>query len=740
MARPRTTAALPHVLIAATAFAAPRELRAQGSPTPTRVTVVLSGGADEALAQLGVLEVLEELRVPVDRIVGCEFGAIIGGMYAAGATPREMEELLTSQQWIDALEGRIPREELSWRRKQDTRDFLFPLPFGVGTSGLTLPRGVLDTRWLDQLVSERCFGVLGVTDFERLQPAFRAVATDLATGERVVIGSGDLVSALLASAATPVLFAPVEIDGRLLTSGSLSDELPIDVALELGADVVVAVGTTVPPLQPERIVSFLDAAEQVILLRADEARRRALGELRLQDVLIALPPEEALERTPDDARKRIERGRRAAGAVAARLAELALDVPAWDRRSAERIASRPEPPMVRSIRFEDDSGLSDAVLAARLETRPGARLEPHVLADDLARLQGLDLYERVTLRLEPAEDGTADLVVATDLAPSAPLYPRIGALVEGFVGGDASFVVGAAVTWMPLDRLGAEWRNRVELGDRVLVQSEYYQPLDAGQRWFVAPSVTYEQRRLRFEEGDSPAVFDVASAELRLDVGRRIGEWGELRTGLLRGNSESDLVAGDPEVWSSDDSDEGAIAASFAVDTLDATDFPRRGARGRAEVVTPVSWLGGEDESYLAASADLAWSRGRTTLVPGFEFDTALDDQGSLANSFALGGFLRLSGLERDERAGAHLLLARVAGWYALDPPGAGRKMLRSYLGGSLEAGGVWLDRDDIDLDGLSLGASAFYGLQTPVGPLYVGVGVTEPGEVAGFLVYGRPF
>ena len=747
MARPRTTAAASLVLLAVGALAPAATASAQGPPTPARepatharVTLVLSGGADEALAQVGVLAVLEERRVPVDRIVGCEFGAIIGGLYAAGATPRELEELLTSQPWLDALEGRLPREQLSWRRKQDSRDFLFGLPFGIGSSGIELPRGVLSTRRLGQIVSERCFGVLGVTDFERLQTPFRAVATDLATGRPVVLSSGDLPSALLASAATPAVFAPVEIDGRLLASGSLSNELPVDVALELGTDVVVAVVTSVPPLTVEQLVSFLDVADQVIRLRADEASRRSLEALREQDVLIALPAERDPKRTPDDQRRRVERGRRAAGSMAERLAPLALDEEGWQRLAAQRLARRPAPPLIRAVRFEDDSGLANTVLAARLETRPGRTLDAGVLAHDLARLYGLDLYERVTLRLEDVEDGAADLVVATDLDPTAPLYPRIGAAVEGFVGGDASFVVGAAITWTPLDSLGSEWRNRVELGDRVSLESEFYQPLDAGQRWFVAPSVRLDQRRLRFEQGPSPAVFDVTSYELRLDVGRRFGEWAEVRAGLLRGQSESDLVAGDPAVWSSDDTDQGAVATSFAVDTLDATDFPRQGARADVELVTPVEWLGGEDDSYLAARADVAWSRGRATLVPGVEFDTALDDEGSLANSFALGGFLRLSGLERDERAGAHLLLARVVGWFALDPPGAGRKMLRTYVGGSIEAGGVWLDRDDIELDDLALGGSAFLAVQSPIGPLYVGVGAAEPGQYAAFLVYGGQY
>lgn len=722
-------------------FALPAQAQDVPKEPRPRVALVLSSGGARALAHVGVIEALEELRVPVDLVVGSETGALIGGLYAAGLGTAEIRELIESDAWISALDGKVPRRSLSWRQRTVERDFLVALPVALGPERMGLRSGFARTRWISWLLSSATFRVAGVSEFDHLPIPFRAVTADLATGGRVVLDRGQLATAMLASFATPGAYTPVDLDGRQLASGAILSPLPVDIAQGAGAEIVLLVDVASSVDTEERLDSFLSADLQARLVAGEIHRARGLARLGPRDVHIQPEATDLEEDNFRAAAAWIAAGRAAVEAHAETLRELSLDEGAWERHQARRIARlEPFAPLSR-IQFRDDSGLSRDILDARVESRVGAPADPAEVRRDLRRLYGLDYHERIDVSLEDAGEGTQALVFDAHASPDDLWAPRAGVAFEGVFGQDASFVGGGSFTVRPINSLGAEWRNRIELGSRILVFSEFWQPIEDSATWFVAPAVGYSQFRATLTEDDSAiASFDVLSVSGRVDVGRTLGDVGDFRVGLVRSYAEASLAIGDPAANQGGSLEQGFGEARLSIDTLDSLALPREGTIARALGTVPLDFLGGDAASYASLEFDHAHTFGRTTLVIGGEYGTALDDEDGLAAFFPLGGFLRLSGLGRDSVGGAHAALGRLVGWYALSERQLERRLVNWYVGGSVEAGQTWLDRDDISLGDLRPSGSVFVAADTILGPIFVGAGLTSPGEFAGFLTFGNLF
>ena len=231
-------------------------------PEPTVVTsaerrptigLVLSGGGARGGAHLGVLRALEELNVPVDVIAGTSIGAIIGGLYASGMSVDEIEHVIETIDWDAAFLGDTPRELMSFRRKRDDDLFLVEQKPGLNDGQLTLPLGIVQGQVIDLILIEQTLPVAHIRDFDELPIPFRAVSTDITTGEAVVLGSGNLAEAIRASMSVPAVLAPIDIDGRLLVDGGIAMNLPIEVARQMGAEVIIAVDISAPLFRREQL-------------------------------------------------------------------------------------------------------------------------------------------------------------------------------------------------------------------------------------------------------------------------------------------------------------------------------------------------------------------------------------------------------------------------------------------------------------------------------------------------------
>lgn len=249
-----------------------------------RVGVALAGGGAKAAASIGVLKVLAEEGIPVSAVAGTSMGALVGGMLSAGYTPDEIEKLFLATDWNDIFRDTPPRAFLTQEQKEAGSRYLLEFYFENGR--FVPPTGLSAGQKLANLLAAKTLAASfqAGMDFDKLPVPFRAVATDLETGSEVVLGRGLLHDAMRASAAIPVVFQPVELQGRLLADGGLANNLPVDVVKTMNVDVVIAVDSSSRPETREHLTSLLDIMGQSVTITVQKESRRQAA---LADLVIA---------------------------------------------------------------------------------------------------------------------------------------------------------------------------------------------------------------------------------------------------------------------------------------------------------------------------------------------------------------------------------------------------------------------------------------------------------------------
>ncbi len=712
--------------------------RAESAAARPRVGLVLGGGGARGAAHIGVLKELERLQVPVDAIAGTSMGAIVGGLYSIGMSADELEELVGSLDWAVALSDRPNREYLDFRRKQD--DSEVPIDFELGLRGteLVLPRGAIQGQKLDMLLRELTLGVSHIENFDDLPIPFRAVASDIERGEIWVMDKGDLAQSIRASMSVPGVFSPVRIDDRLLVDGGLVGNLAVHVMQEMGVDIIIAVDVEFPLYLIDELDSVLTISEQMLTILIRKETLRQIERLGDEDILIRPELGTFASTNFDGIVEAIEPGVVAARNQEDKLKALAVDDVAWRAYVAQR--PRPVAPAttLSFVRVVHDDRLLSQVLMSRLTIAAGDPVDHALLAQNADRLYGLGLYEKVSYELVE-EDGGVGVVYRTRSKSWGPNFLQFGVSLEDDFEGSTAFNLEARMTRAAINRLGAEWRTDLRLGTDPKLFSEFYQPLSFDSRLFVAPHVNIEQTNLNAFANDATiARLRLSGAEAGIDLGRELGRIGEFRIGVFRGLGEARVRVGDPALPNVD-FDTGGAFARLRFDTLDSTRFPRSGLR--SDIKWTLSRPGfGADLHFdtIEGEASQTWSRGKNSLQLGLSYATTLESESGVQDFFPLGGFLRLSGLERGEIAGPHAGLAKLV-YYRRVGDTTGIMDTPVYLGVSAEAGNVWRTRSEMSFDSLILNGSLFAGFDTFIGPVYIAAGFAEHGQTNFYLFIGAP-
>lgn len=205
-----------------------------------KVGLVLGGGGAKGVAHVGVLKVLEEAGIPVDYIAGTSMGAIVGGLYAIGYSPTEIDSMISRQDWTMLLSDRVERSDLSFPEKENSERYILSLPFGKDKKDRAFS-GVIKGQNLQNLFSNLTIGYHDSVDFSAFPIPFACVAVDVVNGREHVFRRGSLPLAMRASMAIPAVFTPVRLDSMMLVDGGLNNNYPADVALAMGADVLIGV-------------------------------------------------------------------------------------------------------------------------------------------------------------------------------------------------------------------------------------------------------------------------------------------------------------------------------------------------------------------------------------------------------------------------------------------------------------------------------------------------------------------
>ncbi|WP_455211116.1 patatin-like phospholipase family protein [Kaarinaea lacus] len=701
------------------------------------VGLVLSGGGARGASHVGVLKVLEELRIPVDIITGTSMGAIGGGLYAYGYSPEEMQRILTQTDWDELFRDRPPREHLSFRRKADDYNYLIKLEAGFSQGRFAIPPGLIQGQKLNLML--KALMPQAPEQFDDLPIRFRAVATDIETGDAVDLGDGNLITALRASMSIPGVFAPVESNGRLLIDGGMANNVPVHLARELGADVLIVVDLSGELRSREQLTSPLGILNQTIGFQLQHNSDQQLSELRAGDVLIQ-PDLDGYSSTDFwRAQQMVDIGVAAARLHAHQLSTLSISEADYAHYQDYRRRKLHTSPRIDNIVIKNNSKLADAVIRSHLSIQPGQTLDVARLERDLEQIFGLNIFESVDYDIIKSPEETT-LVVKTRKKEWGPNYLRFGMNVESDFEGWSAFNLATSYTSTPLNRLGGEWRSEIRLGQDQLVSTEFYQPVEKRLRYFVSTRASYSSTRIgQFEDGQQVADYNVSDSTIEATVGRQFGNWGVLQLGVGTGSGKVSPRIGDPSVPTTR-YDSGYWFTNGIVDQLDNLNFPKHG------YVTNFTWV--ESEEFLGADIDASYLRLGGLWAGTWKTNTLMvwagaagitESDAPLTDTFRLGGLFNLSGYRKSELAGRYVGILRTVYIHELGNSNSVIKM-PFYVGGSLETGNAWNDKQDIKADSLIIAGTLLVALDTPLGPLYLARGYAEGGRSASYLFLGRSF
>ncbi len=736
-------------LLLCTATAEAQALAANGaSPGEERrprIGLVLSGGGARGAAHIGVLKTLERLHVPIDAIAGTSMGAVVGGLYASGMSPEQIEQALASLDWQGAFRDRPPRTELAFRRKEEDRQFLVNLPIGLHGRELVIPKGLVQGQHLMETLRRLTLPVAARTDFDQLPTPFRAVATNLETGAAVILRDGDLATAMRASMSVPGVFAPVEYRNQLLVDGGLAENLPIDVARSMGVDLLI-VSDADYPLQPrQKLDSLTSITNQMIgiLLRHDSDRQ--LQTLGSADVLISLQLGEYSSYDFTHAPQIVGVGEVAASAVSDRLEALALPEADYAQYLEARAARRDGLPTIRFVKVAPESAPYQRAINDRFGPLVGSTLDPQAVKRQVDALYGLGYMETLDYRVVRDPLGNFGLDIDARRNSWGPEYLRFGVQLQDDFQGNTSFNAAGRLLFTELNSLGAEAVIDLQVGTAPLIATEFYQPLSTTGPYFLAPHVQLEAHDVAQIENDKQVgEYRVRSLDYGLDLGRQFGNWGEVRLGTLQSNGSSRVSLGDFNASVPDAHfNTSAGFLRIAYDKLDSANFPHSGQALTAQVTIDSGGKqsGGPGVDLLILDWRLAHSWARNTLVAWLSAgSTIAGSQTSVANYFPLGGFLNLSGVHAETLTGPQYAIGRLIYLRKVGNGGEGVLDVPGYIGVSVEDGNVWATRRQISFGDTRQDAALFFGADTYIGPVYLAVGYDTSGSTEFYLVLGHSF
>lgn len=729
------------VLVCGVAARAQGPVEAAPSPPPVRSTrlkigLVLEGGGALGLAHVGVIQVLEELHIPVDFIAGTSMGGLVGGIYAAGNTPQEMKALVRQIHWNDVLRGRTPYRQLLFRRKEDRRDYPNRFEFGL-KKGVQFPSGFNSGQDVGLILDQLALPYTEIGSFDQLPIPFRCVATDLETGEGHIFDRGSLGQALRATISLPAVFPPVERNGKVYVDGGLVNNLPVDVVRQMGADVVIAVHLATAPFQPHEPLSSLGVLGRSLAVVIALNEKHSLDSLTKADVRIDVDLA-AFDTTDYNNFEKIEAaGYKSANAAKDMLAGLSVDNATFAAYEERRLNRKKELPVPRFIevqgtRPEIKEGIQHELAA--LVNRP---IEIDELNTKMTDITGLGRFNRAGYRLVD-RDGKQGLLVQVDEKPYAPPTVQPLLAIDGSDFRQVLFSVGARITFLDLGGYRSELRTDVIAGSKYGLSTEYYHPLGRFSNWFVAPRAYVSTGPFNlYTDNRIFAEYRQKIIGTGVDVGYAFTRNSELRFGYDVGFQKLSRQIGLPELPTLRGRT-GVTNLSYVLDRTDDPTIPGQGLRmrtqfkwldanpGSTEQFPTVEMRGGgfqrtgeRSSLFLLASGGSTVGRNPDGLPP-----------------FSLGGPLRL---------GAYGINELLTNQYFLFQPGYlyRLKQISPFLGdsvyllGAYEVGKAYgsLSKSRLPQDG-----TGGLVIQTIFGPVFIGGSVGDHGHRAFYFAVGRLF
>ncbi|HHC6505186.1 TPA: patatin-like phospholipase family protein [Vibrio parahaemolyticus] len=741
------------------------QVKNEDTPTRPKVAVVLAGGGAKGAAHIGVLKALEEMHIPVDIITGTSMGAYVGGLYATGMSADEIESFIYSVDWNSGYRDRVDRSQRRVRDKEYEDRYQITTDLGLRFGEVRAPTGVVQGQNMLRVLRETT-GNLGRFDsFDELAIPYRSVATDILELDEVVIGNGYLVDAMMASMSVPGALPPYKLNGHMLVDGGVVNNMPVDVARAMGADVVIAVDISTDYKTEEDFTGLFTVADQLSNYLVRRSTQQQVETLQEHDVYIR-PNVGQMETVEFDKMPwAFQSGYDITKEMESKLAGLRLSNAEYQKYIDHKQEVRKklvygDDRVVDEIVIVNNTHYSDVLLTNRLELETGRKIETAEIEKAVENLYALDRFELITYHFEEV-DGSNLLVFDVNEKSWGPNYLNFRFFLEDDFDTDSQYGIGMSTNFTNLNSHGAEMALNVEMGTDKLIEAELYSPVLSSQEFFVAGKVAYssEGRNLPVSDDDSslssvndflPVSYTEFVSEIAIGIQPTL--WQELRLGgrYSSGSIELSTLASVGNL----DFERRGLFANYRLDTLDDFAFPTRGLLVDLEYLvshdTSPEEIGQskpkdivEDTVYeIDARFKGAMSYQRHTLVGQAEYSFVQSKNSSITlDPRELGGFLHLSGIPRNSLIGQNLFFSSLVYRYKWFDNDFGLFEAPVYVGASLEHGGTWSD-NDLKLNEAPLynAASIFFGVDSPIGPIMLAYGRTEQDMEAVYLIVGTSF
>jgi NTE family protein len=538
-----------------------------------KIGLVLEGGGALGLAHIGVLQWLYQHHVPVDLVAGTSMGGLVGGMYATGRSPEQIQELIQNVDWDQALSGELPFQDLSYRRKEDEVEFPTRIEFGL-RNGIQLPAGFNSGQQVSFILDHVALPYSQIKSFNDLPTPFACVATELNDGKQHVFHDGSLSLALRATMSLPGIFTPVRSGNNVYADGGLLNNLPVDVAQNMGAQLTVAVYLRTASFNAQQPLSSFSVLGQSlsVMIAANE-----LKSMQMADVLVTVPLDKYTALDYNKAAEIIRLGYEAAEGKSAILSKLAVDDAAWKQYVDGRERRTLQTPIPQFIEVTGTTPILANRIERRLKPDVGQPVNNVSLEQQFTRIAGTGRFGSLGYSMTEKDGKPGLLVSAQEKAYSPPIVrPLIN--IDGTNYNEVLFSAGARITFLDWGSFGSELRNDIVLGSVYRLATEYYHPFSTSTRWFIAPQVALDTKKFYFYfDNHIDSQYRKRQFGGALDVGYTFRSVAEVRLGYQSAYQRYSPVIGDTVIYPVQSGRIGVTRLHYTLNLTDDPVLPMRG-------------------------------------------------------------------------------------------------------------------------------------------------------------------
>lgn len=713
--------------------------------TRPKVALVLSGGGARGFSHVGVIRELERLGVRIDIVAGTSMGAMVGGGYASGYSVEQMQDIILGVDWKEMFALRPDRDEINWRRRQDDFKGLGTQEIGLSKKGVLFPDSVVPAQHLEIFLRSITRHVSSVTDLSKLSIPFAAIATDLDTGEAVVMQKDvTLADAMRSSMSVPGAFSPFPYKNHVLVDGGLAQNLPVEQAKAMGADIIIAVNAGTPLGKSKDIHSVAGVMGQMIGILTERNVDHSKSLLTEKDILITTDLTGFNAGDFQKAEAIIEAGEKSAQKYEPQLKRLAFSQKTFEQWNLAR-QSAVQPPQARQVDSVQVQGLEvvnpkSVIKSADLDlTKP---ITEDQIAQASAKIWATDDFTLVPYTFEPGPNGTQTLVWRPQEKPWGYNTIRVGGKISTDFNQEHTFDFLVAHTMGWLNSWGGEWRNEAQIGKDSYFSTSFYQPLGAASPLFFMTEIRYESQRYDWYNGSSHALATLKNKTLEgsLSLGLELGKASVFKAGVGYVSAQSKVSVGEIPGYNSMDDEASFVEISWQYDTLDNVNFPTKGfyldARARRYEQMENSADPEVSDYYVETIFPWDWGDGWVSVLSGKAGSSTIPGR------YPLGGLFNMSGAYYGRYSGSDMVLGRLQLSKRLQHTDVFGFPI--YVGAGFEMGRVQEDvlptyLSDKDLGVWKKAVSAYVAADSIFGPLYLAVGQTSDNDSAVYFFWGRP-